>query len=71
MTKSFFNVDTSIAPMSEEEKENLALLRRLESEMTDTITDLDKKLNRVLAKQEYDYLKCYTMTVKKKERELL
>jgi hypothetical protein len=71
MTKSFFNVDTSIAPMSEEEKENLTRLRRLEGEMAETITDLDKKLNRVLAKQEYDYLKCYTMTVKKKERELL
>jgi hypothetical protein len=56
--------------MSEEEKENLQLLRRLEGEMNDTLTDLDKKLHRVLAKQEYDYMKCFTMYVKRKEREL-
>jgi dipeptidase len=34
------------------------------------ITDLDKKLNRVLAKQEYEYLKGYNIYVKKKEKEL-
>jgi hypothetical protein len=38
--------------------------------MDDTLQDLDKKLHRVLAKQEYDYMKCYTLFVKKKEREL-
>jgi hypothetical protein len=34
------------------------------------LADLDTKLHRVLAKQEYDYMKCYTMFIKKKEREL-
>lgn len=32
--------------------------------------DLDTKLNRVLAKQEYEYLKGYNIYVKRKEREL-
>lgn len=32
--------------------------------------DLDVKLNRVLAKQEYEYLKGYNVYVKQKEREL-
>jgi chromosome segregation ATPase len=63
-------VDTSLVPITEEEKENLKVLQRLEGEMHDTLTDLDKKLHRVLAKQEYDYMKCYTMYIKKKEREL-
>jgi len=31
---------------------------------------LDKKLNRVLLKQEYDYLKGYNIYVKRKEKEL-
>jgi hypothetical protein len=56
--------------MSEEEKENLKILRRLEGELSETMTDLDKKLHRVLAKQEYDYMKCFTMYVKRKERDL-
>lgn len=34
------------------------------------IGDLDKKLNRVLAKQEYEYLKGYNIYVKRKEKEL-
>lgn len=34
------------------------------------ISDLDVKLNRVLAKQEYEYLKGYNIYVKKKEKEL-
>ena len=34
------------------------------------IQDLDKKLNRVLANQEYEYLKGYNIYVKNKEREL-
>lgn len=40
------------------------------TEIQDVITDLDKKLNVVLAKQEYEYLKGYNIYVKKKEREL-
>ncbi len=39
-------------------------------QLEDIITDLDKKLNRVLLKQEYDYLKGYNIYVKKKEKEL-
>lgn len=38
--------------------------------MEDTITDLDTKLNRVLAKQEYEYLKGYNIYVKQKEKDL-
>lgn len=38
--------------------------------MDETIKDLDLKLNRVLAKQEYDYLKGYNIYVKRKEKEL-
>ena len=36
----------------------------------EVIGDLDKKLNRVLAKQEYEYLKGYNIYVKRKEKEL-
>lgn len=38
--------------------------------LEDVIGDLDKKLNRVLAKQEYEYLKGYNIYVKRKEKEL-
>ena len=38
--------------------------------MEDVIEGLDKKLNRVLAKQEYEYLKGYNIYVKRKEKEL-
>lgn len=34
------------------------------------IDGLDEKLNRVLAKQEYEYLKGYNLYVKRKEKEL-
>jgi hypothetical protein len=43
---------------------------RLVADLDATIHDLDGKLNRVLKKQEHDYLKGYTMYVKQKEREL-
>jgi hypothetical protein len=56
--------------MSEEEKASLRLLQRLEGDLNETLGDLDQKLHRVLAKQEYDYMKCYTMFIKRKEREL-
>lgn len=39
-------------------------------ELDDCIKDLDVKLNRVLAKQEYEYLKGYNVYVKQKEKEL-
>lgn len=38
--------------------------------MKDVINTLDSKLNLVLAKQEYEYLKGYNIYVKRKEREL-
>ena len=53
-----------------EGNEGLEMLARVQAEMDDTLQDLDKKLHRVLAKQEYDYMKCYTLFVKKKETEL-
>ena len=40
------------------------------NDLENTIKDLDVKLNRVLAKQEFDYLKGYNVYVKRKEREL-
>ena len=43
---------------------------RLQDETKDTIAGLDVKLNRVLAKQEYEYLKGYNIYVKRKEKEL-
>jgi len=41
-----------------------------QQKIEDVIEDLDVKLNTVLAKQEYDYLKGYNIYVKKKEGEL-
>ena len=46
------------------------LLEKTKQELDDTIKDLDCKLNRVLMKQEYDYLKGYNIYVKRKEKEL-
>lgn len=40
------------------------------SKIEDVIEGLDVKLNSILAKQEYDYLKGYNIYVKKKENEL-
>jgi hypothetical protein len=34
------------------------------------ISDLDKKLDKVLKKQEHDYLKAYSIYVKEKEKDL-
>lgn len=39
-------------------------------DLDNTIVDLDQKLHRVIAKQEYEYLKGYNVYVKQKEREL-
>ena len=38
--------------------------------INETIEGLDVKLNLVLAKQEYEYLKSYNIFVKRKEKEL-
>lgn len=43
---------------------------RYSSDIDKVIEDLDKKLNRVLAKQEYEYLKGYNIYVKQKEKDL-
>lgn len=45
-------------------------LEKVKLDLDETIKDLDLKLNRVLAKQEYDYLKGYNIYVKRKEKEL-
>lgn len=42
----------------------------MKEKLDSVIDDLDVKLNRVLAKQEYEYLKGYNIYVKKKEKEL-
>jgi hypothetical protein len=39
-------------------------------ELEGVIENLDKKINTILTKQEYDYLKGYNLFVKKKEAEL-
>ena len=53
-----------------EDGEGFQMLERTKAELDDVIKDLDQKLNRVLAKQEYDYLKGYNIYVKRKEKEL-
>lgn len=45
-------------------------VQRLNGLLEFQIEDLDKKLNRVLAKQEYEYLKGYNIYVKQKEKDL-
>lgn len=39
-------------------------------QLDDLVKDMDKKLNRVLKRQEQDYLKGYSIYVREKEREL-
>lgn len=43
---------------------------KAKNDLDDVIKDLDVKLNRVLAKQEYEYLKGYNVYVRQKEKEL-
>lgn len=40
------------------------------AQIDNVILDLDEKLNLVLAKQEYEYLKGYNLYIKRKEKEL-
>lgn len=54
----------------EGEMEGYANYMKAKQELDDTIKDLDVKLNRVLAKQEYEYLKGYNVYVRQKEKEL-
>ena len=43
---------------------------RLKDDIDHVVSNLDDKLNLVLAKQEYEYLKSYNIYVKRKEKEL-
>lgn len=52
------------------DKAEMSEVSKIGMQLEDIITDLDKKLNRVLAKQEYEYLKGYNIYVKRKEKEL-
>ena len=42
----------------------------LHNQLKDTVCDLDVKINRVLQKQEYEYLKAYEIFVQQKEKEI-
>ena len=48
----------------------MEVLAKLQNELADTFEDLDTKLNKMMQKQEVEYMKTYTHYVKKKEREL-
>ena len=52
------------------EGEGVIEYQKAKSDLDETMKDLDRKLNRVLQHQEYEYLKSYNMYVKTKEREL-
>ena len=45
-------------------------MERTKGDLEGVITDLDSKLNNVLKRQEYDYLKSYNIYVKRKEKDL-
>lgn len=49
---------------------NATEYENVKKDLDDVIHGLDEKLNRVLAKQEYEYLKGYNLYVKRKEKEL-
>lgn len=53
------------------ENEKWQTVEDTNDQIKEVISDLDIKLNRVLAKQEYEYLKGYNIYVKKKEKELI
>lgn len=46
------------------------MIEQTKEQLDSVISGLDEKLNRVLAKQEYEYLKGYNLYVKRKEKEL-
>jgi hypothetical protein len=56
--------------LQERIKANEERLGRMKEELKDTIEDLDLKLNRVITKQEYDYLQGYQLFVNKKTKDL-
>lgn len=70
MHKSTNRGNKSLEKESDEKWEGWNRVEHTKNQLEDVITDLDKKLNRVLAKQEYEYLKGYDIYVKRKEKEL-
>lgn len=52
------------------ERQNVDEVMKLKDDIDGVIGNLDDKLNLVLAKQEYEYLKSYNIYVKRKEKEL-
>jgi hypothetical protein len=69
-TISAFKLESALPPHEEGEMEGYANYMKAKQELDETIKDLDVKLNRVLAKQEYEYLKGYNVYVRQKEKEL-
>ena len=53
-----------------EENISMEALAKLQNELAETFEDLDTKLNKMMQRQEVEYMKTYTHYVKKKEREL-
>lgn len=52
------------------ETEGMKNLQVNQDQLNGVIEDLDKHLNNVLRKQEYEYLQAYNIYVKRKEKEL-
>lgn len=50
--------------------QNWEEVEKHKNEINNVVSELDDKLNLVLAKQEYEYLKSYNIYVKRKEKEL-
>lgn len=50
--------------------QNWAIVESRKQEINAEISKLDEKLNLVLAKQEYEYLKSYNIYVKRKEKDM-
>ena len=62
--------NTRVAYLNLDKTEGAKAYVKAKQELDNTIVDLDQKLHRVIAKQEYEYLKGYNVYVKQKEREL-
>ena len=62
--------DLSASPNRLSKGQNWVQVEEKKQQIDDVIGSLDEKLNLVLAKQEYEYLKGYNIYVKRKEKEL-
>ena len=69
MTASSDTMEEAL-PSSDLLNDKMGDIVKAERALSDVIEDLDKKLDRVLKKQEHEYLKGYSLYVKQKEREL-